>query len=151
MGSVRNSAERSNAVLPKPTRKNAFSAQFEMELSCVIYKLVWIEWLIWYESYHMKWLKLNRPLKDKYRYTVPWLGITGGVMAFTQSQYEAVNGFSNEYWGWGCEDDDMFVRIVDSCLHLEQGKASWVINYESQQSVVGPSGSTLMGRPFWPI
>jgi len=57
---------------------------------------------------------------DKYHYTVPWLGITGGVMAFTQSQYEAVNGFSNEYWGWGCEDDDMFVRIVDSCLHLEQ-------------------------------
>ena len=54
---------------------------------------------------------------------MPWLGITGGVMAFTQSQYEAVNGFSNEYWGWGCEDDDMFVRIVDSCLHLEQGES----------------------------
>ena len=65
---------------------------------------------------------MDRPVKDKYHYTVPWLGITGGVMAFTQSQYEAVNGFSNEYWGWGCEDDDMFVRIVDSCLHLEQGK-----------------------------
>ena len=65
---------------------------------------------------------MDIPVKDKYHYTVPWLGITGGVMAFTQSQYEAVNGFSNEYWGWGCEDDDMFVRIVDSCLHLEQGK-----------------------------
>ena len=64
---------------------------------------------------------IDRPVKDKYHYTVPWLGITGGVMAFTKSQYEAVNGFSNEYWGWGCEDDDMFVRIVDSCLHLEQG------------------------------
>lgn len=68
--------------------------------------------------------QIDRTLKDKYRYTVPWLGITGGVMAFTQAQYEAVNGFSNEYWGWGCEDDDMFVRIVDSCLHLEQGKVS---------------------------
>ena len=66
---------------------------------------------------------MGRPFKDKYRYTVPWLGITGGVMAFTQPQYEAVNGFSNEYWGWGCEDDDMFVRIVDSCLHLEQGES----------------------------
>ena len=59
---------------------------------------------------------------DKYHYTVPWAGITGGVMAFTPQQYEAVNGFSNEYWGWGCEDDDMFIRIVNSCLHLEQGK-----------------------------
>ena len=69
---------------------------------------------------------MDRPVKDKYHYTVPWLGITGGVMAFTKSQYEAVNGFSNEYWGWGCEDDDMFVRIVDSCLHLEQGESSLI-------------------------
>ena len=59
---------------------------------------------------------------DKYHYTVPWAGITGGAMAFTESQYRLVNGFSNEYWGWGCEDDDMFIRIVNSCLQLEQGK-----------------------------
>ena len=58
---------------------------------------------------------------DKYNYAVPWSGITGGVMAFTQDQFEKVNGFSNEYWGWGCEDDDMYVRIVDTCLQLEQG------------------------------
>jgi len=62
---------------------------------------------------------------DKYNYAVPWSGITGGVMAFTQDQFEKVNGFSNEYWGWGCEDDDMYVRIVDTCLQLEQADSSY--------------------------
>jgi len=80
---------------------------------------------------------------DKYRYTVPWLGITGGVMAFTQAQYEAVNGFSNEYWGWGCEDDDMFVRIVDSCLHLEQADKQYykykMIVHQYEKSYKGDS------------
>lgn len=57
---------------------------------------------------------------NKYRYKTPWKGITGGVMAFTPEQFEKVNGYSNEYWGWGCEDDDMYIRVVSACLRLEQ-------------------------------
>ena len=41
-------------------------------------------------------------------------------MAFTPEQFEKVNGYSNEYWGWGCEDDDMYIRVVSACLRLEQ-------------------------------
>jgi hypothetical protein len=37
--------------------------------------------------------------------------IFGGVTALTVSQMSAVNGFSNDYWGWGGEDDDMSQRI----------------------------------------
>jgi len=57
---------------------------------------------------------------NKYRYKTPWKGITGGVMAFTPEQFDKVNGYSNEYWGWGCEDDDMYIRVVSACLRLEQ-------------------------------
>lgn len=32
-------------------------------------------------------------------------------MAFTPSQFEQVNGFSNEFWGWGGEDDDLNKRL----------------------------------------
>lgn len=35
----------------------------------------------------------------------------GGVSAMTADQYKAINGFSNEFWGWGGEDDDLYNRV----------------------------------------
>ena len=34
----------------------------------------------------------------------------GAVLGLTRVQMETVNGFSNVYWGWGKEDDDMYQR-----------------------------------------
>ena len=36
--------------------------------------------------------------------------IFGGATAFTEDQFESVNGFSNEFYGYGGEDDDMYKR-----------------------------------------
>ena len=36
--------------------------------------------------------------------------IMGGVITFKNEHYEQVNGFSNEYEGWGKEDDDLYLR-----------------------------------------
>jgi len=43
---------------------------------------------------------------------VPYNGIFGGVTAFKQQHFELVNGFSNQFYGWGGEDDDMYNRLV---------------------------------------
>ena len=32
----------------------------------------------------------------------------GGAVLFTKEQVEATNGYSNDYWDWGMEDDDLF-------------------------------------------
>lgn len=45
-----------------------------------------------------------------YASRLPYEDIFGGVSAITQEQFTKVNGFSNKYWGWGGEDDDMFSR-----------------------------------------
>ncbi|CAL4111534.1 unnamed protein product, partial [Meganyctiphanes norvegica] len=36
----------------------------------------------------------------------------GGAALMTSDQIEKVNGWSNRYWGWGGEDDDMWRRIA---------------------------------------
>lgn len=34
----------------------------------------------------------------------------GGVTLFPTDVFEKINGYSNEYWGWGYEDDDLLYR-----------------------------------------
>lgn len=42
--------------------------------------------------------------------SLPYPQYFGGVSALTPDQYMKINGFPNEYWGWGGEDDDIATR-----------------------------------------
>lgn len=43
-------------------------------------------------------------------HSLPYPQYFGGVSALTPDQYLKMNGFPNEYWGWGGEDDDIATR-----------------------------------------
>ena len=47
---------------------------------------------------------------SKYNYGLGYDQYFGGVVLFTKEQVEATNGYSNDYWDWGMEDDDLFWR-----------------------------------------
>ena len=42
----------------------------------------------------------------------------GGVEGFWSEHFRLINGFPNRFWGWGGEDDDLYVRFVarKACL-----------------------------------
>ncbi|CAG9564960.1 unnamed protein product [Danaus chrysippus] len=48
---------------------------------------------------------------DCYDFRLPYYGLFGGVTILKPTHYEAVNGYSNYYWDWGAEDDDMYSRL----------------------------------------
>lgn len=51
------------------------------------------------------------PFVEQFNYKIPYDTIFGGVTLFDKKSFEIVNGYSNLFYGWGAEDDDMFNRI----------------------------------------
>jgi len=47
---------------------------------------------------------------SKYGYKMGYDQYFGGVVLFTKEQAYKTNGYSNDYWDWGQEDDDLFWR-----------------------------------------
>ena len=43
----------------------------------------------------------------------------GGCILFTKEHYEKINGYSNGYWNWGMEDDDILYRVKQKGLAQE--------------------------------
>jgi hypothetical protein len=43
----------------------------------------------------------------------------GGITLFNVKDFISINGYSNDYWGWGYEDTDLFYRVTHSGLYYE--------------------------------
>ena len=41
------------------------------------------------------------------------LGYIGGITSFSESQFRQLNGFPNNFWGWGGEDDELYQRTKE--------------------------------------
>ncbi|XP_052809120.1 beta-1,4-N-acetylgalactosaminyltransferase bre-4-like [Mya arenaria] len=54
------------------------------------------------------------PAVDVLSYTSPYMALVGGVLSIKAEHFFKINGYSNIYWGWGAEDDDMFYKLSAS-------------------------------------
>lgn len=48
---------------------------------------------------------------DKFGFKLPYNQYFGGVSSLSKQQFLKINGFPNDYWGWGGEDDDIYNRL----------------------------------------
>ena len=55
---------------------------------------------------------------DKHEYKLLYNELFGGVEMFSDRHFKRVNGFSNSFWGWGAEDDNMYRRVHRYGLHV---------------------------------
>jgi hypothetical protein len=49
---------------------------------------------------------------------LPYEEFIGGVFLINKEHFEQINGFSDEYWGWGYEDNDLLERMRKNDIPL---------------------------------
>ena len=62
----------------------------------------------------------------------------GGIIKFRSSTYENINGFPNNFWGWGCEDKDLqnraefkSINVVKNILDVDPEKDQYFKIFDS--------------------
>ena len=80
---------------------------------------------------------------SKYNYGLGYDQYFGGVVLFTKEQVEKTNGYSNDYWDWGMEDDDIFWRCVYEG-YVEKGLFK---KYENKKTIVFNGESSYIEIP----
>lgn len=75
---------------------------------------------------------------EQFQWKLPIPNYFGGVVLFDRHSFYLINGYYNDFWGWGCEDDDLFNRcnrrgidierksgVYKSLPHLPHGDVIW--------------------------
>ncbi|XP_037318274.1 beta-1,4-galactosyltransferase 1 [Pungitius pungitius] len=80
---------------------------------------------------------------DKFGFRLPYNQYFGGVSSMSKEQYLKINGFPNNYWGWGGEDDDIFNRLSSRGMSIsrpsgEVGKCRMIRHDRDKQNEPNP-------------
>ena len=49
-----------------------------------------------------------------------YASLFGGVIILSRAQFKAINGYSNRFFGWGAEDDDLYNRVRAKRYHVSR-------------------------------
>ncbi|KAL6744139.1 hypothetical protein Aduo_017104 [Ancylostoma duodenale] len=61
---------------------------------------------------------------DRNNYTLHYAEMCGTSSMLSVDQFRKVNGFSNRYWGWGGEDDDLYKRVILAGYQVDRYNSS---------------------------
>lgn len=78
----------------------------------------------------------------------------GGVTAFPVNLFKQINGYSNEYFGWGFEDDDLLLRCLENHIDLngkkivQKGREGVSLEFNGKDSFVAIPNKLSIIRDF---
>lgn len=70
---------------------------------------------------------------EQFGYKMPYERYFGGVTLFPNDKFEQVNGFSNEFWGWGGEDDYLRRKIEAMSIPIKSRQCKFSSLTHSRQ------------------
>mgnify|MGYP004005748001 CR=1 FL=1 len=79
----------------------------------------------------------------------------GGIVKFTGSTFKRVNGFPNDYWGWGHEDKDLSNRaefyncLIERKIKFEDSDKSKYLNIFQDNHVREDCGKWGLAYGIW--
>jgi hypothetical protein len=74
----------------------------------------------------------------------------GGVLGFSRESFEQINGYPNNFWGWGGEDDALIYRLVESNVStIHMPKSGKVIDLEEKMTVQEKLKKTVIDDKKW--
>lgn len=76
----------------------------------------------------------------------------GGIIMINKESFLNVNGFSNNYWGWGVEDNDFSERCLRKQVNISFRKGRYMsLSHEANGDTGGklPSEYTIKNRQYF--
>ncbi|XP_068123452.1 beta-1,4-galactosyltransferase 1-like isoform X3 [Hyperolius riggenbachi] len=88
---------------------------------------------------------------DRHNFRLYYPTAFGGIVAFTKDQFLKINGFSNKFWGWGKEDDELYQRVIAAGMKVERpdpsiSKSKNLLHERDVGNEVNPKSSSLVGK-----
>uniref|UniRef100_A0A0R3RJQ2 Beta-1,4-N-acetylgalactosaminyltransferase n=1 Tax=Elaeophora elaphi TaxID=1147741 RepID=A0A0R3RJQ2_9BILA len=88
---------------------------------------------------------------NKFQYKLPYGSLFGGICAMRTEQFVKVNGFSNSYWGWGGEDDDLSMRVTSAGYKImryppEIGRYQMIAHKSEKKNPINKCRFDLLAR-----
>ena len=93
--------------------------------------------LKYYSTYPKLPIHIARVWKDKYTYYT----FFGGITSVSKKQILEANGFPNNFWGWGGEDDALYNRITNFVQNMYAPNKGLVKEMKHKQAEISKEDS----------